>query len=113
MEKSIFEYAKKPALIFAFRFNIFLKTGVFLYFCPPPLDLCSNSSLVGLKLARLAIIADQYSLGNEFADSLTPAFTHTLSCSSLSYWNTVTETHTFTGELSCSLIQTSHPFVWL
>lgn len=59
MEKSIFEYAKKPALIFAFRFNIFLKTGVFSYFCPPPPDLCSNGSLMGLK--RLAIlIADQY-----------------------------------------------------
>lgn len=111
MEKSIFEYAKKPVLIFAFRVNIFLKTGVFSY--PPPTDLCSNGSLTGLELARLAIIADQYVLENEFADSVTPAFTHALSCASLSYWNTVTETHTFTGELSCSLIQTSHPFVWL
>lgn len=80
MEKSIFEYAKKPVLIFAFRFNIFLKTGVFSFFCPPPLVLCSNGSFMGLKLARLAIIVDQYILENEFADSLTPAFTHPLLC---------------------------------
>lgn len=60
MEQSIFEYAKKPALIFAFRFSIFLKTGVFSYFCPP-LDLRGNGCLMGLKRAGLAIfIADQY-----------------------------------------------------
>lgn len=106
---------KEPGAWLCLWMQYFLQYRSVFLFAFLPLQL---QTVMLLKPAHWAIFVSELDLLQsalswfpECADSVTLFFTNTLSSASLCYWNSVTETHTSTVILSCSSIQTSHPFV--